>query len=257
MAVRQQLQTRRFELKFIISEAKAQSIRAFVQNYLECDEYMRPDQPLGYAVRSLYLDSPDLSLCRQTVDGEKNRFKLRIRFYDDRDKSPAFLEIKRRENDVIRKQRAAITRSGVQRFLMGDFIDSSCLFRADTNSVSALDNFCHLTRKIGAVPSVFVVYSREAYVAPYSNDLRLTFDRQIESRLFEPGHGLHMSETRLPADVDGCVLEIKFTDRFPHWTQELVQTFNLRRTSMPKYVECVDATRRMGSLNVMMGRGMG
>ena len=55
----------------------------------------------------------------------------------------------------------------------------------------------------------------------------------------------------------GCVLEIKFTDRFPSWTQELVQTFNLRRTSMPKYVECVDAARRMGSLNLVMGRGIG
>ncbi len=35
------------------------------------------------------------------------------------------------------------------------------------------------------------------------------------------------------------MLELKFTDRFPAWMELLVETFNLRRVSVPKYVECV------------------
>ena len=52
-------------------------------------------------ITSLYLDSSALHLYRQTVQGIKNRFKLRIRFYDDNPGNPAFLEIKRRVTDVI------------------------------------------------------------------------------------------------------------------------------------------------------------
>jgi hypothetical protein len=39
-------------------------------------------------------------------------------------------------------------------------------------------------------------------------------------------------------DIGGVVLELKFTDRFPYWMQTLAETFNLQRTSVPKYVEC-------------------
>ena len=83
--------------------------------------------------------------------------------------------------DVIRKQRAAVTKGGVRRLLEGDYIDPSCLFRADHESVNAMDNFGHLSRQIGAVPSVFVVYFREAYVAPVQQ--RFAFDVRPADRV--------------------------------------------------------------------------
>lgn len=46
---------------------------------------------------------------------QTNRFKLRIRFYDDIPASPAFLETERRLTDVIRKERAALRREGIYR----------------------------------------------------------------------------------------------------------------------------------------------
>ncbi len=244
MAYRHRMQTRRFELKYLVGEAKAQAIRAFVQNHLEPDEYTRPDQTLGYSVRSLYMDSPDLKLKTQTDEGNKNRFKLRIRFYDDRNESPAFLEIKRRENDVIRKQRAAVTRRGVRSLLEKNFPQPSWLLRQDAGSISAMHNFCELCRDVNAQASLFVVYYREAYVSPDSDELRVTFDRQIEGRYYQSGKVLFMSPEEVTADITGVVLEIKFTDRFPTWTRELVHSFDLQRTSVPKYVECVEASWR-------------
>jgi len=59
------------------------------------------------------LDNPGLSLCHATIDGVKNRFKLRIRFYDHVESNPVFFEIKRRVNDVILKERAAVRRASV------------------------------------------------------------------------------------------------------------------------------------------------
>ena len=60
------------------------------------DEHMAGDGPDGYRVCSLYLDTPQLALYRQSKDGIKNRYKLRIRFYDEDADGPAFLEIKQR-----------------------------------------------------------------------------------------------------------------------------------------------------------------
>jgi hypothetical protein len=82
-----------------------------------------------------------------------------------------------------------------------------------------------------------------------SDELRVTFDRFVESRKYHPGKCLAMPPTGVRpniriADRDAVILEIKFTDRFPHWTGDMVHAFDLQRQSMPKYVECMDVARR-------------
>jgi hypothetical protein len=252
MGHQHRLQARRFELKYLVDEAKARAIRAFLLNRLEPDSFTKPGT-FGYSVRSLYLDSPALVLKQQTDEGHKNRFKLRMRFYDDNEASPIFLEIKRRENDVIRKERAAVSRAGAERLLSGRRPDVSHLIHADAKSESALFNFCALCDHIGAIGSVFVIYLREAYVSPTSDELRITFDRELESRPYTQGEGLKLPAHSTRPPIQGAILEIKFTDRFPYWTRELVYAFDLERQSMPKYCECVESERRSGMLSPMFG----
>ena len=116
------------------------------------DEHADPNQGNSYPVHSLYLDTSGLVLFRSTIDGLKNRFKLRIRFYDDNPRHPAFLEIKRRLTDVICKERAAVTREGVRLLLEGKWLDPSHLITGDKHgkAAAALHNFCRTTHAIGA-----------------------------------------------------------------------------------------------------------
>ena len=72
-----------------------------------------------YLISSLYLDSPDLRLHRRSEYGEKNRFKLRLRSYSDEPDDPVFFEIKRRTDQIIRKERAKVRREHVPRLLHG------------------------------------------------------------------------------------------------------------------------------------------
>ena len=146
MADRDRLQANRFELKYIVDEDRAVAIRDFVSSYLEPDDYYDRNQGCGYLVASLYLDAPDLKLYRQTVQGLKNRFKLRVRFYDDKESSPAFLEIKRRANDAILKKRTVVTRDLVKRLLEGGYRNVWKLLGATENfgSAVALHHFCDL-----------------------------------------------------------------------------------------------------------------
>ena len=243
MSFRHPLQTSRFELKYIIDEQRAAGIRDFISSHLESDEHARPEQGYAYSLSSLYLDSPALTLFNQTRQGMKNRFKLRIRFYNNDPDSPAFLEVKRRVTDVICKERATVTREAVRRLLGGEGPSLSWLMSDNGNpkSGSALLNFCQLTDSIDAAGRIYVSYAREAYVSPNSNSVRVTFDRQLYGTPHEQGNEISMPTDGVRPDVGGVILELKFTDRFPEWMREMAQAFDLQRTSCPKYNHCIKA----------------
>lgn len=231
----------RFEQKYIVSEETALQIRDFVQSYLELDEngVGRPD--FSYAVHSLYLDSDDLKLYWATINGDKNRFKLRLRFYDERPDTPVFLEIKRRVNNCIFKQRGGVRRQAVEPLLAGQLPEPGHLVSREAKPWVALQRFCQLVEALGARPKVHVAYLREAYMPADDNSARLTMDRRVQ---VEPRFAPVLS-TRLEQPVTlwphQVVVELKFTNRFPDWFRELVRRFELRQCSAAKYVDGVEA----------------
>jgi hypothetical protein len=225
-------------------------MKDYVLTYLVPDEHSRPGQKHGYPVKSLYLDTRDLALYRQTVRGIKNRFKLRIRFYDDDPSHPAFLEIKRRETEVIRKQRAAVRRDAVRRFLEGFDLTSDDLMydNADEHkqvkSFHAMRDFAQLSKQISADGSLYVCYHREAFVSKNNNSLRVTFDRAVHGCPFDLYKGLFAPTDGVDSGIPGVILEVKFTNQYPGWINGMVRQFQLQRRSVPKYIECIDAARR-------------
>lgn len=136
----ERLQRQRFELKYKISDAKAQQIRFFVQNYLPCDSFGITQPHLSYQVNSLYLDSDELKTFQDTINGDRNRFKLRIRYYNYSD-SPVYFEIKRRHNTVIRKKRAKVHRWAVKELLAGQFPIMNHLVDDSAEQREALEEF--------------------------------------------------------------------------------------------------------------------
>lgn len=237
-----ELQASRYELKYLIGEGRARSIRDYIRSYLEVDPYSDP-RTGSYGVHSLYLDSEDMVLCRQTLQGHKNRFKLRIRYYSEEPAAPAFLEIKRRVDKVILKDRAMVSREAAGRLLRGKRLGPEDLLRNGVRSRIGLDNFCVLRDQIGAEGRVYVSYDREAYVSPEGNALRVTFDRHVVGSEYDSRAGFSKGGVWSYAAIQGVILEIKFTQRFPDWMRNMVSVFDLEQCSMAKYVHCVDAVR--------------
>jgi len=249
MPFRHRLQGSRYELKYLIDEPCARAVTGFVQAYLEPDEHALKRPNYEYPVHSLYLDSPDLALCRATLHGERNRFKLRIRVYDGDPSTPAFFEIKRRLDSVILKRRAAVHKSSVPRLLAGQWPHLTDLQQTNHGMYyGALQHFCGLKSTVRAEGTVFVSYVREAYVTPKDNSVRVTFDRRIRTRRYNNVFSVADSPDWIDPGVAGVILEIKFTDRFPIWIQDMVRMFNLDRRSMAKYVTCVRALSHPGTL---------
>jgi hypothetical protein len=230
---------RRFEFKYIVSADQARRIYNFVCCYLGPDQYTPGGFSDGYPVHSLYLDSPDLRTCKATLEGHKNRFKLRVRFYDEDPAKPVFFEIKRRDGLVILKQRAQVVRSCADDLLAGGPPAMEQLARPDAKNWQAIYEFCRLRDAIHARPTVFTSYLRAGYEPVGDKSVRVTFDRQIRAGEYQ-GKLSALNVHQWPLlNVPGVVLELKFTDRFPNWMHELTQLFDLQRGSMAKYVECV------------------
>jgi hypothetical protein len=233
------MQASRFEQKYIITEGVALQVRDFVRAYLELDENGVGKPNFSYPVHSLYLDSEDLRTYWETINGNKNRYKLRLRFYNSLSDSPVFFEIKRRMNNCIMKQRGGVRRAAVDEVLAGRFPHASDMVSRDPKHLVALQNFNRLMTEIGASPKVHIAYNREAYVPHDDNSSRLTMDRTVRS---EPELTARLSTEMLhPILVWGrdVVLELKFTNRFPDWMRELVRVFGLRPCGAAKYVDGV------------------
>lgn len=238
----------RYELKYLIPEALAQRVRHFVQQYLEVDEYGQSQSDLSYSVHSLYLDSDDWKIYWRTVNGDKNRFKLRIRYYTENPSVPVFFEIKRRQKDVIFKHRCAVQRDAVPGILAGLQPCPQNLPHTSAEDMEALQEFIRLQLILQARPKFHVFYRREAYVNDFNNEIRVTFDRDVGAVARFDGQLLTRTAGAYECSPAGLViLELKFTSRFPGWYRDLVEIFNLTQTGAAKYVE---------SANLHLGRGL-
>ena len=234
------MQGSRFEHKYIIGEEQALQVRDFIRSRLELDEHGVGKPNFSYPVHSLYLDSDDLKLYWSTINSDSERFKLRLRFYDDDPDAPVFFEIKHRVNNKCRvKKRAGARRDAVDRLLDAHTPWWPDLLAQDPEQLLAIQEFSERMRELQARPRVHVGYFREAYMSRNDNSVRLTMDREVRA---EPESAARLSTTmEKPTLVWGkeVVLELKVTDQFPDLFRDLVRIFGLRQCGAAKYVDSV------------------
>jgi hypothetical protein len=231
------MQRQRFEYKYLVDETTALGVRDFVSAYLAFDDASVGRPNFSYRVNSIYLDSEQFSTYWDWVNANRNRFKLRMRFYDAGPDTPVFLEIKRRVCSCILKQRCGIRKEAVPTVLAGQMPAPHQLILQEPQHVVALETFVSMTNLLQAQPKALVTYLREAHVDPENENVRVTLDRQVRIALCqEADFNLHLQPYVQPFG-DRIILELKFTDRHPTWFTEMVQRFGLTRSAAAKYCE--------------------
>ncbi len=233
------LQAQRFELKYVVTEDVAVAIRDFLGSYLELDENSVGKPNNSYPNHSIYLDSETLTLYWDVINGNKNRYKLRLRYYNDDPNAPVFFEIKRRSNDAILKQRGPVRRTAVPSLLAGQLPAPEHLMSDNPKHLVAVQRFCQLMMDLRAAPKTHVAYLREAWASPADNAVRVTMDRDVCT--------VPHSTADLPVNIENpvmpwhgkVILELKFTGRYPNWFRELTQIFGVMQTGVAKYAEGV------------------
>ena len=191
-----------------------------------------------YRISSLYLDTSGLRLYHETLDGQAERNKLRIRSYSRDPRSPVFLEIKRRLNNVVEKVRARVDRETV-RAILDRRAPSPREIGLSGPEADSYSEFVGLVERLDAHPILHVGYRRQAYMGTFQNEARVTFDRDIVCAPAGELDALDETTVTQPIENQRVVLELKFTGRFPRWIETLVEHFELGRTSYSKYGEAV------------------
>lgn len=228
----------RYECKYLVSPRRVPELRSYLQPFCRPDSFAALRATHRYAVCSLYLDTLDLALYRQTANGEKNRFKLRVRTYSDDPAEPVYLEIKQKVDSIVHKRRVGLGRQQAHKLLhdgdAGVFEALSGRKRVDA------EHFAHYVERIAARPVLRVKYVREAYEATGHEPVRVTLDSQVMHAVTLDQELGHEAGRWVPTPVEGTILEIKFTERFPGWVEDLVRQFELRQRSVPKYVLSIE-----------------
>lgn len=223
-------------MKYLISESTAAGITQYIKAYTCLDRHSEFKPNNAYMISSVYLDSEDMRLCRESLEGNKNRFKLRIRGYTDDMDYPRFFEIKRRVNTIIIKSRARVMYHSVNPLLSGSLVS---LPDHDTESEN-LRQFMLYMNSIHALPVVGIRYMRQAYEGIVDDRVRITLDRELSYNVTRDAlvkstgpdwHYIPMSNK--------VVLEIKFTGTYPAWIDRLVKYFGIRTQSVSKYASSI------------------
>ena len=221
----------RHEIKYVISEAKAAAMAAFIRPYMGLDRFNEFQEDRSYAIVSLYFDSDDLRLCRETQEGIKDRFKLRIRRYSDDPEFPSFFEIKYRMNRIIYKSRGRVMAGSMAGLIEGRIRPP----RDNNRETQNIEQFLLLKTRAHAKPVVRVRYRREAYESFVNKNVRMTFDRGLACNVTqEIDVGLDGSGWE-PVLRRGVIMEIKFTGRFPPWMTRMIRYFDIEQKSVSKF----------------------
>ncbi len=233
----------RLELKYFVPEARTDDVRRFIEPYVRADDFAAGMPGTRYAIHNVYLDTPRRDFYRACLEGAARRTKLRIRWYDEAASGPFFLEVKRKVDGVVVKDRVMATRDEVREVLDGRTpAAASTLDRGDWRS------FLGRMTTTGATPVIRVQYTREAYESVFGEYARITFDRAIRFQevlgdpLAEAPHawGFADSAPSMKGIGRATVLELKVNvGAIPRWMSDLVRFFDLRRTGFSKYATSV------------------
>lgn len=227
----------RYELKYVISESQVEAVRLAIAPYCVMDPNCAKTPNREYGIGSLYLDTPNRDLFRISAERRARRWKARVRLYDGSER--VFLEIKNKDHDMIKKQRARIPREGwVERIHRLPGPDASFAERL----------FCQRREAWNLVPTLMVHYMREAWLSTVDSYARVTFDREIVAQPWSEWSfsvndgnwvaldGPHTMLTR----PQGVVLELKCLTAVPHWFTHVVQSVGLVRCRYSKYCRGIE-----------------
>ncbi len=233
---RQELQELRVEAKYLLSHDQARQLRPLLRRRLALDAHGAAHPDAGYDVHSVYLDSNRLHTYWAALKKEKDRAKLRIRFYDDDHAAPAYVEVKTREGGQTIKRRCPVRRDQLGAVIAGRVPGPLASETAPEGHSRALQHFIGKLLKLDAGPKLHIAYRREAYVSKNSNAVRVTLDRDVRS---EPVTALRLTTAmRNPQPLCGnnVVLEVKVTGPMPPWLRQLVAGLSSPHRRFAKYV---------------------
>lgn len=216
----------RHELKYNISKFDFNIIYYRLNGLLKTDIHSDNGE---YMVSSIYFDTYSHTSYYQVVDGIGERWKYRIRYYND-DLSYIVLEKKYKINAMTNKQSVVITQMQLENILQGRDLEIS------SNNPALLNEFYIKILTEYLRPVIVITYKRVAYICD-AGTVRITLDFDIgSSKEFDILSKGNRNIDYLP-DI---ILEIKYTEFLPDYIRYNLALNHLEQISFSKFRNCID-----------------
>lgn len=217
----------RHELKFKISNVCAEVLKSQLSLILDKDKNALSDG--SYVIKSLYFDDINSNSYYEKLDGVLYRKKFRIRIYND-DDNFIRLEKKMKHNNLTSKEQMLISKGIYSKILDGKINEIK-------NPEGLLEEFLNDIKLKGLFPSIIVEYNRVAFIYPVS-DVRITFDSNIKSGLYNYDLFDDKSPTYRVIENDKQVLEVKYNEVLPSHIANILSTVPSVREAVSKFAIC-------------------
>ena len=229
------LNFQRFEFKYILPIQLADKMIPDLLVHMKWDPFVE-EQGTYYQVNSLYYDTDGFQCFHEKQNGVKRRKKLRLRIYDTvlKPESRVYLEIKRKHDMVCLKDRLEIDFETLQNAIKNNNYTPFLKNGLSHSEKKVMEEFLWTQYRFQMKPKLLVKYIRRPLVAKINQYFRVTFDSQIKSLLTD---SLDPNQEMGDVYPEQLVLEVKFNNSLPHWFYQIIQKFDLHRSSFSKYCE--------------------
>jgi len=214
----------RLEKKYMLTPEKFNILMDMLNGETESDEYGK------YTICNLYLDTPDYSLIRASIEKPLYKEKLRIRSYgransDDK----VFLELKKKFMGTVYKRRVSMPECEAEAYIKGGLVIGE--------SSQILKEIDWTIKRYQPAPTVFLAYERMALKGIEDNNLRITFDTDMRWRTEELT--LDSKSWGYPIiEGDNTLMEIKALGALPVWLTKILTELEIFPCSFSKYGTC-------------------
>ena len=213
---------KRYELKYMLTQAQKQKVLQAMEPYMTLDKYGRT------TIRNIYYDTDSYLLIRRSIDKPAYKEKLRIRSYSQaKPDSTVFVELKKKYDSVVYKRRISLPELEAMEWVNGE---QHC--HKHTQISDEVDYFIDHYETLH--PAVFLSYEREAFFSNDGSDFRVTFDDTILCR--EEDLSLESEVYGTSLLPEGMVLmEVKCSGGIPLWMTHVLSKEHIYKTSFSKY----------------------
>jgi hypothetical protein len=257
--IRSPLSFRRIEFKYLVPERLVEEFVDRISPFTDLDPFLVSRSQTYYPVTSLYFDSFDLQSLFAKEAGWLARRRIRLRTYEY-EFSPdavAFLEIKRRHDFLVSKDRLPLSLGAMDLESSDRELLRMLLRQVRGSNQGVVGEARTLEAWYNLRPVALVGYERLAFVAKEDHNLRLTVDRHLQGMWNPPGvqgpmpyrrcgmhplvprtiaYGAHRPRGVDPLRANGYnTIEFKFTHAIPGWLHRVIIGMDLARSSYSKY----------------------
>jgi SPX domain protein involved in polyphosphate accumulation len=235
----------RVERKYLVPYESMDALRERFSSFVRNDRYAlkNEDGISQYTVRSIYFDSRNMACYSDKHEGVMLRRKLRIRGYENGESEQVVLEIKRKIASRQKKYRSLVRFSDVEKMLETGNLEKYIILNG-SGSLTDASKFMYHIKKGNYIPTCLITYEREAFHGKFDHGVRITFDKNIRSRLYPEIESLYSERNMKLLFKKHFILEIKyFSQQMPLWVRSVVQEFRLRNDALSKYAIGIDVNR--------------